>query len=465
MRAIKRIYIVLLLVTIGLSIGHGELLAQNSESESIEHDSKREEVQRYFGYEALIYRYLSLPYDASMNINEHGSFVEIGFLYLMFIPILLVLLAARKTKALVMAIIAPLILWVISTGNSFVFSQLKSKIPASHENIADYLTTVSFSQEPFTHLTAWLYKFSLILYAPFEAFAKTASGDQDGITYPILVIMLVAGSWLVHQNSNRLENSDSIMVKLFFLYGFFWMSFSGGIIWYGYILLILGYFFILFLFRQLKRSGNVFYRPVFFVFLGLSIVWITMGYFNRISNIGGISTESELGKGLFNPVFYEYGLGKINKDQALDKIYANASGSIKRINQFPEANVLRIGTSFTYFIDNNTERVLMDNQLGIFYELSKRYQDKTILAKAMKASEIKFIIIDLNTAQIDKTPNKTLTEKYKVLLNFVYNNPGLQLIATDRVLKRTSNSNNLEYFYGVFGDIQYPGQYAVYEIL
>jgi len=50
-----------------------------------------EEIQRYLGYETLPVRYLSLPYDVTMNANVDAYYVEIGFLMLMFIPLILVI--------------------------------------------------------------------------------------------------------------------------------------------------------------------------------------------------------------------------------------------------------------------------------------------------------------------------------------------------------------------------------------
>jgi len=49
-------------------------------------ESLYEEVQRYIGYEDLIYRYTSVPYDVNVNMNLNGYFVEIGYLLLMFLP-------------------------------------------------------------------------------------------------------------------------------------------------------------------------------------------------------------------------------------------------------------------------------------------------------------------------------------------------------------------------------------------
>ena len=91
-------------------------------SENIVNDAKREEIQRYFGYELLLYRYLSLPYDVSTNVNQQGNFVDIGVLYILFIPILIVLLLRRRIWIQILVIVYLFFTWIISTSNSFVFS-------------------------------------------------------------------------------------------------------------------------------------------------------------------------------------------------------------------------------------------------------------------------------------------------------------------------------------------------------
>jgi len=435
-------------------------------SETVDHDSKREEVQRYIGYETLLYRYLTLPFDTSLNVNEHGSFVEIGFLYILFIPVLLMFLARNKRLRYFLAtILGTLILWIISASNSFLFSTSRSKINSSHESLDAYLRDIEFSAEPLAHLVAYLYKAALFLYAPFDQLGEAISGNKDGVTYPILFIAFILGSLIIEKIIRELSSPQRFVVILFWVYGFYWLAFAGGIIWYGYILLILGLFFILLLFDNLSEKETPVSKYLNYSFIALASIWICLAFVNRVSNIQAVSNTAELGKGIFNTVFYEYGLGKINKTQSIDKVYPNASQGLKRINAFPNSTIWRVGTSFTYFIDNNTERVFMDNQLGLFYELYKKYPNNVELAEVFKASGVQFVIIDLNTAQIDKTPNKTLTDKYIKLMQFVANNPKLRMLATDRVLKRMNNSNKLEYFYGMFGDIQQNGRYAIFEII
>ena len=407
---------------------------------------------------------MTLPYDVSLNVNEHGSFVEIGYLYVLFFPILLMFLSRKKLWYFLGVFFFTFFSWIISTSNSFIFSNSRGKINSAIEAIDTYLATPGSSQETISHLMANITKFSLILYKPFLSFGEAISGNKDGVTYPIIISIFLLGSLFINHITRNEKSMYRIFFILFWTYSFFWFAFSGGIIWYGYILLFLGIFVINILIQRLKNEDPQIGKYLDYSFLTLGVLWIIMGFVSRLSSIQDVSYPAEIGKGLVNHAFYEYGLGKIGVNGALDRAYPNVSTGIKAINNDPEALVWRVGTSMTYFIDNNTDRVFMDNQLGTFYELHKKYPDRNELIEVFKASNVRYIIVDLHTAQIDKTPKKTLTEKYRQLLLFLMDNPRAQLLATDRVLKTKNINNNIEYFYGVFGDIYQFGSYAIYKL-
>ena len=83
---------VLFITSIDCSYAQSTEIQENSEEvETIESNTRREELQRYFGYEKVLYRYLTLPYDVSINTNQSGNYVDIGFIFIIFIPIILLL--------------------------------------------------------------------------------------------------------------------------------------------------------------------------------------------------------------------------------------------------------------------------------------------------------------------------------------------------------------------------------------
>ena len=458
-------HIVTLAVLICCLFSEYELVSQNSANQDTEivNDSKREEIQRYFGYELLLYRYLSLPYDVSINTNQTGNFVDIGFLYLFFIPVLLLLYARKRIMYYLAGILTILLLWIVSTSNGFIYSNSFQKIDSSHQGLDAYLNAVSFSSEPFTHLVAYMYKFSLLLYAPLLQFGEAVSGDEDYITYPFIFLFFLTVSAILSKKAVASSLTRKIFQVFLWVYSFYWFAFSGGIIWYGYILLIAGLFFIYYSIEDLDNTShkNVLKKA----FVSLGFIWLIMTAGLRTSDIQPGMGEMFFAKGLFNPVYYDFASKKVSKRQATDLIYSDVSQAFDQINRDKNSLVWRIGTPFSYFVENNNTRVIQDNQLGMFYRLLTQYPDKLELTTVLKASNIRYLFVDLNTHTIDYTPDKSLTSKFTLLLNFVINNPDLQLLATDRVVVKTDPSGNRVFVKDIMGEEIYQGgRYAIYRI-
>ena len=76
--------IAVLLAGVLLNLASSEASTAEGQPVNPEIAAVRVEIQRYMGYETTPMRYLSLAYDATMNINEQVALLEIGFLVLMF---------------------------------------------------------------------------------------------------------------------------------------------------------------------------------------------------------------------------------------------------------------------------------------------------------------------------------------------------------------------------------------------
>jgi len=417
------------------SLFGSDLLAQsNANAENVLNDTKREEVQRYFGYELLLYRYLSLPYDASINVNQ------VSFSYLIFT-------------------------WIISTSNSFVFSPSLGKINSGAVQIDAYLSKVSFSSEPFAHLVCYMYKFSLAIYQPFYALGNAISGNSDYITYPILFAIFILISLKLLSHFSKVDHRQKYFLSFFWLYTFFWLAFSGGIVWYGNILILLGLFALTIFIKNREEEPSKKTKILRNSFVAFSIVWIILGSTVRISNILPYQAEKDLGTGIYNPIFYEYATGKMTKAESLGAIYNDIDKAINRINQDKKSKVWKVGTTFSYFINNNNKRLISDNQLGEFKTIRDRFKDNTDLLNFFRVNNIKFILVDLNTQFIDNTPNKSLTKKFAELIYLVYNNPNMKLLATDRVVGNRKPNGEIVYTRNIHGEIIHiPGRFAIYEI-
>jgi hypothetical protein len=257
----------------------------NANVEESINSTKREEVQRYFGYELLLYRYLSLPYDASINVNQSGNFVDIGLIFIVFFPLLLLIGTRRNKLSWIISSFYLFFTWVISTSNSFVFSPSKQKINSGVTEIDAYLSQVTFGQEPLAHLVCYIYKFSLSIYQPFLRIGKVISGNSDYITYPLLFAIFILVSLKLLSYLSRVNHDQKYFLSLFWLYSFFWLAFSGGIVWYGNILLLMGLFAIsIFISNESKTSPQI-GKILNNSFIGFCIIWLLLGTVVRVSNI------------------------------------------------------------------------------------------------------------------------------------------------------------------------------------
>jgi len=363
LKIIKYIGLFLLLTTI-ISV---DLEAQSSATpvDSV-NDTKREEVQRYFGYELLLYRYLSLPYDSSINVNQSGNFVDIGLIFIVFFPLILLFIARKNALNWFLSSFYLFFTWLISTSNSFIFSPSKQKISSNLTEIDGYLNQVSFGQEPLAHLICYIYKFSLAIYKPFLNIGQMISGNSDYVTYPLLFSVFILISLKLLAYFSKLNHEHKYFLSLLWLYTFFWLAFSGGIIWYGNILILMGLFSLVIFAKSIDKNANernFYLKKSLVVFCSL---WIILGSAIRLSDIKPFQTEKDLGKGIYNPIFYEYATGKINKSESLGIIYNDIDKAIAKINSENKSKVWRVGTTFSYFINKNNKRVIQDNQLGSF---------------------------------------------------------------------------------------------------
>ena len=85
-------------------------------------DGRREEIQRYFGYEDLLFRFTTLPYDASQNTNQVGRFVDIGYLLLTLFPVIILGLTYRNRRLFYSLVV----LFITYLGSCFVYSRIFS---------------------------------------------------------------------------------------------------------------------------------------------------------------------------------------------------------------------------------------------------------------------------------------------------------------------------------------------------
>lgn len=95
------------------------------------------------------------------------------------------------------------------------------------------------------------------------------------------------------------------------------------------------------------------------------------------------------------------------------------------------AGIYRIGTFLTYFIDNNRSRYYDDSLVTQF---GKYFYDTNpdITIGRMEKLGLKYLLVDLNAATIDKDPRHDLTRRFENLLQ-TFRSDKLELIQTDSI--------------------------------
>jgi hypothetical protein len=429
---------------------NGQEVIENIDELS-QQDGSREEIQRYFGYEDLLFRFTTLPYDVSQGTNQVGRFVDIGYLLLALLPVVILGLTYRKRK--LFYTIASLFLVYLST--CFIYSRIFTE--------AGVLRVDNFDSAPPENLNILdnflgvLYKSAHFILSPFINGINNVVEGHNSIVYLFLFTAFVLPFVFI----KRYSLNRSLWI-IFGAYGFLWLLLSGGILWYGFLLIPLG-LILVFNDFNLQTQHNTIVR---FIGLGLCVIWIFLSGFSRISYLDYRYDEGEhAGKSIINANLFPYAVGVHDEQQTLDFASPYVSKALERING-DNKYVYMIGTSFAFNIENNISRIFQDNLLANYTRLVNRYEEKDILISALKSSDFGYIVVDLNTPTLDQTPEKSLTQKYRLLLNMLYANPDVSLIATDRVVEFIDTNGNPQKIANVFGEsIVTPGTYAIYEIL
>ena len=411
----------------------------------------REETQRYIGYEDLIYRFTTLPYDITMNANVQGTFLDISFLFLMLLPILFF---SAKIDILEK--------WLIGFLLTFI---LIVAIPINYCNAAnipiDRLPSFINEQLAFGKYEWWTFRFLTLkitlflgnIFQPIHQFIAKFSGERDFITLPFL---LLSFTWLLYLiNKATLNKGKEFRGLLFFIviYGFLWFYLSAGIVWYG----LLFFPIIIAVILISVQKGHKFTR---FLVIGISSVWLLLAMSYRLSNY--LPINETFAKGIIDPFALKYQSGIIDKSTYLDEFFPKFSEASRIINQEDTSLIYMVNTMLPFFIKKSDQRVINDGQLSAFVTLARLFPKKESLAEALKIYNVKYVVLGLNTHAIDQTPEQSLATKYDRFLRFLENNNQLELIVTDRTVINESNTE----IEGMFGKrIEKFGTFAMYEVI
>ncbi len=257
------------------------------------------------------------------------------------------------------------------------------------------------------------------LLLPFTVtFNPVVSGAYVDIGYIFLAIVPLIFITYVRTSVNEETNSRQLWQEILIagsMYWILWAIIAKGVIWYGYGGFIFLLILIVAVIHRLKNPYWTFLRYATNIAL---IVWFVCAISLRTVSSPAFS---------ISPVGLAYARGVMDENGYMKKlipVYLNIS---KIINSDIDANkenppkIYRVGTFIKYFIHQNDRLVLDDNQLDIFMYLTRDRDDKKTIAR-FKNAGFKYLIIDTNTPQIDKTRGKTLRTKYRALTKFIEQN-------------------------------------------
>lgn len=423
-------------------------------------EARRVEVQRYFGYESLPFRYITQPYDATINVNQGGNFVDIGYALFIILPIVLLGFLYRKKKWF-FGVSAAMVVYLLLS-----WSYSKVVIDGVYHSRSDdsWAQVGAAKNKSLTdQILISCYDVAHVVTTPIRSLVEGISGVSTHSTYLLLIVVFLLLLTALFQFK---RNPRTLILLVIAAFGFLWLLFSGGIPWYAFLVLPLS-ILLIGQYRAVSVDEPVM-RYMKYLVLGALGFWGLSMYVLRVSNIDLLPREgAELhyGKSLFNGTIFPYSMGRFSEKETIDYGTPNLSVALSRINR-DNGLIYMVGTSFAFNIKNADKRIFSDNLLMQFDQLKKMYPNRELFFDALKASNFNYLVIDLHTPTLDKTPEKSLTEKYRQLLRYCYGNERIRPVATDRVMEVKGNDGQTKSATTIFGTkMVNPGSYAVFEIL
>ncbi|MEQ8705799.1 MAG: hypothetical protein RIC19_17865 [Phaeodactylibacter sp.] len=421
--------------------------------------ARREEIQRYLGYESGFPLYASLPYDLTMNTNILKSqYIDIGLLFLALFPLLLFqakMKAVWRNAGIAVLSLLLLLLGAWSVEHQEGFARIQEQL--STNSIDAYS---GFASGPWSWLNAAL----LAVSRPFEGlFQALANLNFAGVLVGIIALGIVAG-WALRSRWKAQDKKLKYLLVLVLSFGGLWLLVGNGIPWYGFPMLVALMIYLLYSIQQIGANTRSVTAWAAWLSLGSYVI---CGY--SLVFISALQPPKNAGLIYQEPVLRSFAEG-LDQNETLSSFKPYLGEAIEYINQNKSDKVYRVGTFFNYHIDFNDRRVLEDNQLGKYDDLMRNQEDEDAFIDLLKASGFRYILFDMNTATLDRTPEKTLTAKTRRFTQMLFTSPKARLIFTDNVVKGDQGETvplgklRIPGRAGIRGETVYRGSYLLFEI-
>ncbi len=438
-----------------------ELPAQKSKLTQVKKGGVSADLHRFTGFEILPARYLSLPYDTFQHINVKGAFTDVGFVLLLLLPILFLFSNSGANPMTNFLFIGLCSLMLIIS--------IPSALMNTHGHISPTESLAFLAENPQTGiLGGWsdaINQTMLSLYTPIHQVFSSLSNDTDFITYPMMILLFLALLFLLYKKMDKVPKMTQAMIYFLAIYFFFWWILGAGAAWYGMLAFCVPFIFLV---KGMSSSENIHWKNLQ-PLLGkaglltlVCVTWLFFAFTYRAANY--YPADEERAKHLYIPPFTEFQTDNISQNQLQNMLFPNSVAIQKLLNKETESLVYMVGTQLNFFVDKNDSRVFSDTFLDFYSKMVNQFKDKQIILQALKKRGFKYIVFDLNLGSLDQTPNKTLTRKFTNFMNCLYDNPKVELVLTDRTLKKTADGQVVSGVFPVQASIENAGALAVFEI-
>ncbi len=426
-----------------------------------------EDLGRYFGYEDGVNNYLKLPFNLTYQKNQPGEYTEISFVYLALLPAILLFLSYRRPEYAyaVVAVLAFEYAYFFHPGHSATISSAFAKflLPGGYLVIA----TIVLAPLAWFHFTLdrsdrrnelFLLNFAFLAFYGF-VFVISAFGIVwygIAVYFSLLLAIAIAGDEIsdsdgAGEDSGTLRARFAVSSVVFVTFATYllnsaiphgWNNFRSA----GFESYKAG--------RLTQDEATFESHPDYLTILGtLNLKDQKSAVSEALAAVKNEATRKVLsgnGVGIDTPIGT---VGRVLSELvsttpeavggAVPAEVVRAMNEDARVARkvlyervlYPkpenrnESKIYRIGTFLTYFITDNRTRYLDDSLVQSFGEyLYDESAEKTV--QRLKGLGVKYLLMDLNAATIDRDPRHDLTTRYENLLKTVRSDK-LRLVKTD----------------------------------
>lgn len=425
--------------------------------------TQREETQRYQGFEKGLPLFLSLPYDLTMNTNlPNQSYLDMGFLWLLLLPLLLFSLKPRNRLKNVLAVLLITTIGFISIQSVYVERTPPPSLP----------TLVAVHPAGLQNALGRVYESGLNLWI-------SCAKSVDGLYYwladfnftaslIVILLLLLATMWLTYARLKSMPESLKGVLAYVLAYLLLWFLLGSGIPWYAFPALALLPVLVVYYFEHpqayLGPPQARFSQYFIGGSLGLYFLLNVSLHFSDYKNQGSPHL-------FFKKPFFQYATQNINRAEALVSFSPFYKDAVQYLNRDLNEKIYRVGTFLQYHIRQNDHRVLEDNQLGKFENTISKLDDANYFLNVLRDNGFRFVLYDLQSANIDQTPEQSLYKKNIDFLNLLLNPNEMKLLVTDRIVEDPSGGlvqlpgGTIAGRPGLSGKIIMPGSFVLFELL